>query len=52
MQTVQIVIRSGDLELRENVEARLLRAPVEGLAPVLDEAAKIIDIRPESPSLA
>src|SRR5258707_13902024 len=52
MQKVQIVIRSSDLELREDVKARLLRAPVEGLAPVRDEAAKIIDIRPVSPSLA
>src|ERR1700751_3545059 len=52
MQKVQVVIPSSDLELREGVEARLLRPPIEGPAPVLDEAAKIIDIRPVSPRLA
>ena len=52
MQKVQVVIRSRHLELREGVEARLLRAPVEGTAPSVDQAAKIVDVRAVKPRLA
>ncbi len=46
MQKVQVAVRPRQLELREGVEPRFLRAPVEGPAPVLDKAAQVFDIRP------
>ena len=46
------VVRPGYLELREGVQPRLLRAPIEGPAPIVDEAAKIVDVRPVEPRLA
>ena len=52
MQKVQIAVRARQPELREGVEARLLRAPVEGSAPGVDQAAQIVDIRPVAPRLA
>src|ERR1700693_4065238 len=51
MQKVQIGVRSGYLELWEGVQARLLSAPVEGRTPSVDEAAKIVDVRPIEPRL-
>ena len=52
MQKVQVIVRAGYLELREGVQARLLRAPVEGAAPSVDQAAKIVDVGPIQPRLA
>src|ERR1700722_18524104 len=52
MHKVQVVIRPVQLELREGVQARLLRAPIEWAAPIVDEASKITDIRPVEPRLA
>src|SRR3984885_8576375 len=52
MQKVQVVIRPVQLELREGVQARLLRAPIEWAAPIVYEASKIADVRPVEPRLA
>ncbi len=52
MQKVQVGIRPGRLELREGVEPRLLRPPIEGPTPIVDEAAKVTDVRPVEPGVA
>jgi hypothetical protein len=39
-------------ELREGVEPRLLRAPIEARAPVVEQAAQILDIGAVGPGVA
>jgi hypothetical protein len=39
-------------ELRDRIEPRLLRPPVESVAPIRDEIAQIPAIRPERPAIA
>ena len=46
---VQVDARERDLELLERVELRLLGAPVEAVAPVLDERAQIVQVRAVGP---
>ena len=52
MQKVQVVVRPRHLELREGVQARLLRAPIELAAPIVDEAPQVVDACPVEPGVA
>src|SRR3984957_15404505 len=52
MQKVEVAIRPRHPELREGVQARLLRAPVEWAAPIVDKAAKVVDTCPIGPRVA
>ena len=52
VQEMHVDVVQRRLELRERVQPRLLGAPVETAAPVLDQAAQVIDVRAVFPGLA
>ena len=52
VQEVQVDAVQRHLELRKGVEPRLLRAPVEAVAPVLDQLAQVRDVGAVGPGLA
>jgi hypothetical protein len=49
---VQVDARQRHGELRESVQRRLLRAPVETVAPVLDQRLQVAHARSGGPGLA
>jgi hypothetical protein len=52
MQEMQVDAAESDLVLREGVEPRLLRAPVEPAAPIPDKRAHVIEVAAVGPGLA
>ncbi len=52
MQKMKVGVRPLDPELRERIQSRLLRAPVELAPPILDETLKVVDAGPEGPWVA
>ncbi len=51
MQEVQVDVVQRHLELREGVQPRFLRAPVEAAGPVLHKAMQVIDVRAVFPRI-
>jgi hypothetical protein len=49
---MQVDAVQADVVLRERIERRLLRAPVEAVAPVVDEVCEIGDVGARLPRLA